>query len=159
MGTLGKRWAKTRRFIEAHVDDPAGACLIWPFARNNKGHAIVHGGVAARVMCELAHGAPPTPEHEAAHNCGNGHMGCIHPQHLRWATHQENSLDRAIHGTENRGERNGSNKLTRDQILEIRARHTSKRVDLASEYGVTPGTISNIINGHKWKWLKGEANA
>lgn len=46
-----------------------------------------------RHMCKLKNGDPPTPDHEAAHSCGNGKHGCINPNHLRWATDAENMAD------------------------------------------------------------------
>ena len=48
-------------------------------------------------MCFLAHGEPPTPDHVAAHSCGKGRDGCVHPKHLRWATSSENALDLSVH--------------------------------------------------------------
>jgi hypothetical protein len=49
---------------------------------------------AHRAMCRLIHGNPPTPKHQAAHSCGNGRRGCVHPGHLRWATDAENRAER-----------------------------------------------------------------
>jgi hypothetical protein len=72
-------------------------CLIYPFKRytNGYGGTWVDGieTYAHRHMCKTKHGEPPTPEHEAAHRCGNGKRGCINPNHLRWATHAENMAD------------------------------------------------------------------
>jgi hypothetical protein len=50
-----------------------------------------------RFVCTLAHGEPPTPTHQAAHECGNGHHNCINPKHLKWRTPLENSLQAKIH--------------------------------------------------------------
>lgn len=58
--------------------------------------------IVARMVCEEVNGPPPTPAHQAAHSCGKGHLGCITPQHLRWATQVENEADKLIHGTHNR---------------------------------------------------------
>ena len=54
-------------------------------------------------------------------------------------------------GTDARGEKHGSAKLTAAQVLEIRRRSTEKQCDLAKEFAVSRKTISDIINRRKWK--------
>jgi hypothetical protein len=110
---------------------------------------------AARLVCELAHGAPPTAKHEAAHSCGNGHIGCVNPNHLRWATKTENEGDKLGHGTHNRGENHGIAKLTKEKVLDIRRRLSSGESErkLASSFGVSRGAIRSVRNGHSWAWL------
>lgn len=112
-----------------------------------------HGkqSVASRVMCELAHGKPPTAEHEAAHSCGNGHLGCINPKHLRWATHIENEADKLMHGTRPRGERQGSAKLKTSDVLAIRsmAGKLSQR-KIGELFGVQQTHVGRLIRGERW---------
>jgi len=76
-------------------------CLAWPYATDQDGYGLgeIDGKVrrAHRYICALAHGEPPTPKHEAAHSCGNGHLGCVNPGHLRWATCLENQRERWEH--------------------------------------------------------------
>jgi len=76
-------------------------CITWPFSKNNDGYGKLQYGskmrVASRVLCEIVYGDAPTEMHQAAHNCGNGHLACVNPHHLRWATPKENCLDIAIH--------------------------------------------------------------
>lgn len=133
-------------------------CLRWPFSVDRKGYgSVVLDGlrhVASRVVCERAYGAPPTPSHEAAHSCGNGHEGCVNKRHLSWKTRTENQADKIVHGTTNRGERCGTSKLTEPQVLEIRrlAGWLSHR-GIAMQFGVTRQTISKIISGDRWGWL------
>jgi hypothetical protein len=55
---------------------------------------------ASRAICELVHGPPPTPKHQAAHSCGNA--WCCNGAHLRWATPAENLADKVRHGTADR---------------------------------------------------------
>jgi hypothetical protein len=87
----------TAQWIERHTSFEGDECLIYPFKRyvNGYGGTRVDGieTYAHRHMCRKKHGEPPTPEHEAAHKCGNGNLGCINPNHLRWATHAENMAD------------------------------------------------------------------
>lgn len=89
------------QWLKAHVGHAGTECLVWPFGRFSNGYGQVYiqgkNCVASREMCILAHGNPPTPSHEAAHRCGNGHLGCVNPQHLRWATAAENQADKLTH--------------------------------------------------------------
>lgn len=88
-------------------------CLAWPFGRSTKGYGKIwidgRSFIVSRLACEAINGPPPTPEHEAAHNCGKGHEGCVNPLHVRWATRTENFADKLIHGTSNRGARHWTN--------------------------------------------------
>lgn len=95
------------RYIrEVALTHGGGDCLIWPYSRKTDGAAQINLGgrsvIVARMVCEEVNGPPPTPAHQAAHSCGKGHLGCITPQHLRWATQVENEADKLIHGTHNR---------------------------------------------------------
>lgn len=95
-------------FLEQHVNHGSDECLIWPWeeSRIDQGYARAsfRGQVmgAHRAMCIMAHGDPPFPKAEAAHSCGNGHMACVNPRHLRWATRAENMADVKLHGRRKR---------------------------------------------------------
>lgn len=52
---------------------------------------------AARAMCIITQGLPENPEFFAIHSCGNGHLSCVNPKHLRWGTNGDNQRDRWIH--------------------------------------------------------------
>lgn len=152
----GEPW----QWIEDHIDWDGDDCLIWPFTRNAKGYGYVtlrdtrKSISAARFVCEQAHGSAPSPDHEAAHNCGNGHLGCVNPKHLRWDTRAGNMADKVIHGTAPRGENCGSAKLTEEQVREIRRlMGIVPQTKLAERYGVTNSAISAIHVGRTWFWL------
>lgn len=89
------------QWLKDHQTFDGGECLRWPFHRDQSGYGRVRvmgkSMAASRFMCELVRGAPPSPEHQAAHSCGNGHLGCVNPRHLRWATPKENMEDLARH--------------------------------------------------------------
>jgi hypothetical protein len=148
---------------EVAMQHTGEACLAWPFAKTGGyGHVKVKGKIARahRYICELAHGAPPTPEHEAAHSCGKGHEGCVSQGHLEWKTHAENMADRLIHGTHNRGERCVSSKITEAEAREILAlKGIESRSRLAARFGVAKSTIAGIHSRHTWAWLSEEAAA
>jgi DNA-binding transcriptional regulator YiaG len=93
------------------------------------------------MMCELAHGPAPSEKHQAAHNCGKGHLGCVNPAHLEWKTNLENQLDRFEHGTM---PKHGKPRriLTPEQIAEVRAlKGKVAQYDLAARFSVKPGTV------------------
>ncbi len=149
----------SKEWIDQHVGFSGEDCLIWPLRKNWAGYGSVrssgiHMG-AHRYMCLLAHGEPPSQEHHAAHSCGNGHLGCVNPKHLRWATPLENSADMVEHGTVPEGERNGNAKLTESDIREIkRLRGIVTQRELAERFGVGHSNIAQIQRGFSWKHIK-----
>lgn len=144
-------------WLEEHVSHDGDECLIWPFQRlQSDGRAAVkYKGkqtIAARVMCEMAHGAPPTPEHEAAHSCGKGHLGCVNPKHLRWATRVENKADMLGHGTRVMGEKHYNAKLTADQVVAIReAAQSTPHPAVAAMFGVNRQHVQKIAARTIWR--------
>jgi hypothetical protein len=134
-------------------------CLIWPFCKSSKGYGRIWNAgkevVVSRYVCELVHGSPPTPEHEAAHSCGNGDEGCVSPSHLSWKTSAGNAADKLSHGTHIRGERHASAKLTENEALAIMAlKGADTQRNLAERFGVSRQAISKIHTGHNWAWLQ-----
>lgn len=82
-----------------------------------------------------------------AHSCGNGHTGCVNPNHLRWDTRTGNLSDKLIHGTHNRGEKSPVSKLTNQEVEKIRALLSVKtQAEIALMFGVTQSNISKIKN-------------
>lgn len=145
-------------WIKAHARHSGVECLTWPFAYDPNGYGqICEGGIktsANRAMCLSAHGQPPTPEHEAAHSCGNGNGGCLNPTHLRWALPVENQADRIAHDTHIRGDRAPAVKLTEREVLEIRNLYGSvSAAQLGRRYGVSKTAILKIHNRTNWGWL------
>lgn len=136
-------------------------CLIWPFGKNADGYAIYRPKhddrtqILSRRICEDIHGEAPTPEHQAAHSCGNGHKGCINKTHVRWATPKENCQEKIVHGTTNRGQKCHSNKLSPDDVRRIRKLLlTTPATAIAHSYGVGKSTIYGIKHGKNWAWLE-----
>lgn len=129
-------------------------CLIWPYSTIRGYGRMQNDGnlaVVSRALCKEVHGPAPTPAHDAAHSCGNGHLGCVTKKHLSWKTRAENMADRVLHGTSNRGERHASAKLTEEQAREIISlRGKEKQKDTASRFGIAPQTVSGIQLGQKW---------
>jgi len=157
---LGKRASREvlRFFHNVVLPYEGNECLTWPYNKNNKGYGQMrfegrYGGVS-RFLCEKTYGPPPTPKHEAAHSCGNGHLGCVTKGHLSWKTHTENMADKLIHGTHSRGENNVVAKLSEKQAREILSlKGKEPQRETAARYGIAESTVSNIQIGARWNWL------
>lgn len=154
MAANTKGQGQTIRWIKAHADYQHDFCLIWPFATlHGYGQFGMSGKnyYAHRYMCELAHGAPPTPQHQAAHSCGNGHKGCVNPKHLSWKSKSENQLDCRQHGTQARSRYGIFGKLDfekADRIRRLKGEKTQR--EIAEEFGISESTVSDIWLGRTW---------
>lgn len=146
-------------WLARHARYDGDDCIVWPFAHALHGRGIVQADGKSRsapnVMARLAHGEPPTPSHEAAHTCGNGHKGCLNPRHLRWATRVENEADKVAHGTLRKGEDINTCKLSPDDVRDIRRRLREGEAGaaVAASFGITNSHVSNIRLGRTWRWL------
>ena len=134
-------------------------CLIWPYARMANGYGVARVGgrnhLVSRFICEQVNGAPPTPEHEAAHLCGKGHLGCCAKSHLSWKTPVENAEDRLIHGTDSRGSKHVTSKLTEEDVILIRSLSPAySHTEIAKMFNVHRAHVGDIINRHRWAHLK-----
>lgn len=153
----GTSYGEPLKFLLGALHYDGDQCLFWPFSTSSGyGQIWIDGEkhYTHRYVCIKAHGEPPTPEHETAHNCGMGHLGCIAPNHLRWATHAENLDDMVMHGTRPIGEKNGASILTEDDVKKIwnlRGVHSQYRI--AELFGVSRGAISDIFLGRNWIWV------
>jgi hypothetical protein len=115
------------------------------------------GGRAFRIHCLVAEafiGPRPAgmavlhgPEGSRVNTVGN----------LRYGTHKENMADKRRDGTTNNGERNGSAKLTAEQVLEARRLSETGQLGsqrrLAAEWGVSQPALSLAIRGINWSEL------
>lgn len=152
-------------FLRSNIAYDGDGCLQWPLFCDDHGYGIVgYNGEqlkAARVMCELVKGQPPTLDHECAHSCGRGHLGCVDGRHLSWKTRAENQQDRRLHGTHGKPGVPGRNRLSTAQIAEIKSiGRTMTQRAIAAKFNCHPTNISKILNGARWKqtpiWLKHE---
>lgn len=147
-----------QKFIENAIVYAGNDCLIWPYSNKNTRYPIVNRNgrsiAVHRIVCELAHGPSPSPKHEVAHGCGKGLIGCVAPNHLRWATRVENSSDKIIHGTFCCGEKHGNAKLTKKDVIEIRSLIGDRKTqEIANLYGISRQNVNDISSKRTWAWL------
>jgi len=141
--SLGPLDDRGQAWIEKHLDYDGEDCLIYPGGRKD-------GYGPSRYVCERAHGPAPTPQHEAAHSCGNGRFGCVHPKHLSWKTPKDNASDSLMHGTAGR-------KLALFDVILIR--HLFECSDpawtletLAREFGISRSHCQDIVKRKAWNY-------
>lgn len=150
---------KIEKFVQFALSSTVDECFIWPSETGTPKFGVYIGRkmiIACRYICMRTHGAPPTPKHETAHSCGKGHLGCVNPRHLRWATASENQMDRIIHGTDVRGEKHPKVLLTEAEVRAIRQIIESGGLsdrDIGKLYSVSKECIAGIRTKRNWKWL------
>jgi hypothetical protein len=97
---------------------------------------------------------PRPPGLECRHLDGNSMNNRL--DNLCWGTQRENMADRVRHGTDGRGEKNGSAKLTAGLILAIRfaAKHGWSQQKIGERLGVSQTNVGFILRGKTWKHVR-----
>lgn len=149
-------------FIEGVALRHSGdGCLLWPYGKSKKGYASlsslknIHGSaLVCRYICNKMYGPPPTPQHESAHSCGNGHSGCVNPAHLSWRTRAENIADKFAHGTTLRGGEHPFVRLSENDVRTIRSlKGKIPQSEVARRFRINQGYVCQIQNRKRWGWL------
>jgi hypothetical protein len=143
-------------YLKSLIGVDTKECVFWPWKESlsESGRAVVRfqsqNMSASRAVCILAHGPSDGVRTHAAHSCGNGHLSCINPNHLRWATPTENTEDAKLHGTFVCGEKATNAKLT-DEL--VRAIRTDRRTDAewASIIGCSQQIVGKARRQETWK--------
>lgn len=148
---MAGRESAVLKWLHWHAENyRADFCLVFPFYRNPNGYGQFgldgKTAYAHRYMCELMNGPAPSPDHEAAHSCGNGDGGCASPVHLSWKTRSQNRLDALAHGTGVRQNRGGKGSLTFEQVAEIRElKGKMLQREIAEKYKISEPRIRAIF--------------
>ena len=148
---------KARFYRDVVLAYEGDECLTWPYSTGNGyGYMRLNGRHVSvtRSICEEVHGPAPTPNHEAAHSCGKGHLACVTKRHLFWKTPVENNEDKIEHGTHNRGERHPFSKITEAEAREILGlKGQMSQGKIAKKFGISRPSVSFIHSGKRWAWL------
>lgn len=135
----------------AHVEKTDG-CWNWTSKRNHAGYGVfTYQGkpyLAHRALFWLMTGEWPAATELVLHACDNPR--CVNPAHLSLGTHRDNSRDMA------RKLRSAHRKLSPEQVVELRRRHTvgDGYKKLAREFGVGRSLVMRIVKRQAWAWLE-----
>lgn len=138
-----QNWASL--WLDSQRDFNGDECVFFPGAIIHKRQTVKYNYrmiSAARAMMMKIAGLPPSKNMHAAHKCGMGHMSCVNPRHLYWATPSENVTDAVLHN----GKHSSIEDFTEEQIEAVR--QTSGLVNvIAWETGVPARVVSQIKRG------------
>ncbi|MGB7022330.1 MAG: hypothetical protein WBD73_00895, partial [Candidatus Acidiferrales bacterium] len=145
------------KFFQDATKYQGDECIFWPFSKKMN-YPIMRTEKRSRpkcvhrLVCSKINGPPPSDRPLAIHSCGNGHLACITPSHLRWGSVYDNLADMELHGTRARGTRLGIATLTECEAQEIYQRaHSGERTSrLAAQFKITRSTVYRIKIGKLW---------
>ncbi len=136
-----------------------GDCLICTCTPTRGGYAAISvNGEKRRAhrVVWAAHNGPIPKGMVIRHSCDT--PACVEIDHLLIGTQADNIRDMFERGRNANlgGENNGQSKLTKEDVLAIRADPRSQR-DIAKDYPVNNGTIGKIKTRSIWRHIeKGE---
>lgn len=110
------------------------------------GHTGAVRWLAHRVAWVLENG-PILNGLYVLHRCDN--QECVNPKHLFLGTHKDNMADREAKRRAARGEAAGKASFTAAQVRAIRQDPREYQL-IARDYGVSPSSIGDIVNGRSW---------
>lgn len=150
------------RFWEKVNVGGEGECWGWQAHTNNKGYGQFRLGgkvkLSHRVAWEMENGDIPDGIC-ICHRCDN--PPCCNPNHLFPGTHSDNMEDMYMKGRKNptgtpipanRGSGNGMAKLTKEQVLKIRAMAKNRihKKEIADRFGISASYVYDILKRRRW---------
>lgn len=140
--------------FQKSVHDYETDCWLWQGLTNPKGYGQVYfeGKTHSVHRVSFKHFCGEI-DHGVYHSCDT--PNCWNPKHLFTGRTIDNIKDAVKKRRHQFGERNGSAKLTEEDVIEIRESHLSCG-QLAKIYGVTSMTVWSAKVGHTWRHLNGQ---
>jgi hypothetical protein len=143
------------KFLAKVCRDAASGCWLWRGMVTSDGYgvAFIAGKRQAAHRAAWMLFCNPIPLGMAiCHKCDV--RACVNPDHLFVGTAADNAQDRVNKDRTPRGERHFGHKLTAEQVGRIRIMLAEDRMflsEIASQFGVSPGTIHGIKKGRTWR--------
>ena len=127
----------------------SGYCQVVLSGPKGQWNAFVHRLVALTFLGD------PMDGQEVRHMDGCKNNNTL--SNLKWGTKSENMSDCKRHGTSGLGERNGSARLTADDVLSIRRDFSQgkTRDNIAQRLGIAKSHVCQIVNGESWRHIGG----
>lgn len=138
------RSERSGKILQQHLNH-SGYVVVALWLNGRTGNRLVHQLVASAFL-------GPRPAGKEINHKNNGRTDNS-PTNLEYVTRQENLRHARLFGSTNAGERNGSAKLTAEQVAEIRrlAQPGFRNHRLIAEmYEVSRSLISMIVEGKVW---------
>lgn len=153
------QWLWDRVMYRTKKDANDRGCWEWQgrVDRDGYGRIDINGRIYnPHRLSYLRHHGPLIEGMVVMHACDN--PPCCNPDHLSLGTDADNHRDRTEKGRGfiARGERNGSSKLTNDQVVEIRrlrAEGASSKA-LAERYAISTRLVQYVCAGGRWDHLE-----
>lgn len=142
------------RIAEKCTSVPIAGCVLWTGYSTADGYGrIRHQGrmrMVHRLAYELAYGAIPIGK-MVLHRCDT--PCCCNPHHLFLGTNRDNVLDMVSKNRNCAGERHRSAKLTKAQVIEIRALREQGVTarEIAKRFGIKKSSAWAVASGKSWK--------
>jgi hypothetical protein len=150
-----------QRFLSKAVFCPPSDCLLWLGGYDHEGYGMFCDETGAtrkahKTAYRLFVSDIPKGLH-ILHRCDN--RACVNPTHLYAGTHQQNMEDKRTRGRSARhiGSKHPRAKLTEQRVAEIRSKVSQGFLhrEIASEYGISRPTVSDIISHKSWRHSNG----
>lgn len=158
------------RIEQNSIPEPNSGCWLWlKYIMPTTGYGMIRNGkitlLSHRASYEAFVGAIPAGFF-VCHKCDN--RACVNPEHLFVGTAADNHSDMVRKGRQRsvgpdkalRGTRHPKNKLSDEQVKQIRADWETKTSltdafcdEAAAKFNVSHSLIKKIVYRTNWKWL------
>lgn len=146
--------ALKQRFEDKIFYSPDG-CWYWTGAATETGYGHIRtnmGMTRSHRVAYFLYKGVDAGELFVCHTCDN--TLCVNPDHLFLGTGKENSEDMVRKGRSTKGERNGSAKISEQDVIDIwqSIKQGEDEKVIAARYGLS--SVKHITSGKKWKHVK-----
>ncbi len=126
------------------IPEPNSGCWLWLNRVNGAGYGDIGAGKSAHRASYSAFVGPIPAGIHVLHKCDQ--PSCVNPDHLFLGTQQDNMDDRS-----RKGRTHSKLSKTQADAIRTRARAGEAHALIASAYGITARSVSDIKCGRTWK--------